>query len=161
MAMKRKTQRMIYVGAGLVILAFAGALAFFAMGDNVRFFYSPGDLRKLSAPPSDSFHLGGLVKAGSVHKDNEMVLRFTVTDGADEVPVVYDQTKHGLVPDLFAEGQGAVAEGRLGPDGVFVASRVLAKHDENYMPPEAAEALKRAGHPVGAPEQFQQKPAKP
>jgi len=143
--MKRKTQRMIYVGAGLGILAFAGALAFFAMGDNVRFFYSPGDLRKLAAPPSDSFHLGGLVKRGSVHKDNEMVMRFVVTDGASDVPVVYDQTEHGLVPDLFAEGQGAVAEGRLGDDGTFVATRVLAKHDEKYMPPEVADALKRSG----------------
>jgi cytochrome c-type biogenesis protein CcmE len=143
--MKRKTQRMIYVGAGLAILAFAGALAFFAMGDNVRFFYSPGDLRKLSAPPSEAFHLGGLVKPGSVHKDNRMVLRFTVTDGAWDVPVVYDQTEHGLVPDLFAEGQGAVAEGKLGGDGTFVATRVLAKHDEKYMPPEVTDALKRSG----------------
>jgi len=153
LAMKRKTQRMIYVGAGLVILAFAGVLAFFAMGDNVRFFYSPGDLKQLASPPAQSFHLGGLVKAGSVHKDNEMVLRFTVTDGAAEVPVVYDQTEHGLVPDLFAEGQGAVAEGRLGADGTFVATRVLAKHDENYMPPEVTDALKRSGEwQRGAPE---------
>ena len=143
--MKRKTQRMIFVGAGLAILAFAGALAFFAMGDNVRFFYSPGDLRKLAAPPSASFHLGGLVKQGSVRKDDGMVLHFTVTDGVDEVPVVYDQTEHGLVPDLFAEGQGSVAEGRMGADGTFVATRVLAKHDEKYMPPEVTDALKRSG----------------
>ncbi len=143
--MKRKTQRMIYLGAGLGILAFAGLLAFYALGDNVRFFYSPGDLRKLASPPETSFHLGGLVKPGSVHKDNEMVMRFVVTDGASEVPVVYDQTEHGLVPDLFAEGQGAVAEGRLGDDGTFVATRVLAKHDEKYMPPEVADALKRSG----------------
>lgn len=143
--MKRKTQRMIYVGAGLTILAFAGVLAFFAMGDNVRFFYSPGDLSKLASPPAQSFHLGGLVKPGSVHKDNEMTMRFTLTDGASEVPVVYDQTEHGLVPDLFAEGQGAVAEGKLGDNGTFVATRVLAKHDEKYMPPEVADALKRSG----------------
>jgi cytochrome c-type biogenesis protein CcmE len=143
--MKRKTQRMIFVGAGLAILAIAGALAFFAMGDNVRFFYSPGDLRKLESPPTQSFHLGGLVKAGSVHKDNEMVMRFVLTDGASDVPVVFDQTAHGLVPDLFAEGQGAVAEGKMGADGTFVATRVLAKHDEKYMPPEVADALKRSG----------------
>jgi cytochrome c-type biogenesis protein CcmE len=142
--MKRKTQRMIFVGVGLAILAFAGGLAFYAIGDNVRFFYSPGDLRKLSAPPSGSFHLGGLVKPGSVVKDG-MVLRFTVTDGVSDVPVVYDQTAHGLVPDLFAEGQGAVVEGGQGTDGVFVATRVLAKHDEKYMPPEVADALKRSG----------------
>jgi cytochrome c-type biogenesis protein CcmE len=142
--MKRKTQRMMFVGAGLSLLAVAGALVFFAIGDNVRFFYSPGDLARLSAPPSGSFHLGGLVKDGSVARDG-MVLRFTVADGAAEVPVVYDQGAHGLVPDLFAEGQGAVAEGALGADGVFVAQRVLAKHDENYMPPEVADALKRSG----------------
>lgn len=151
--MKRKTQRMIFVGAGLAILAIAGALAFFAMGDNVRFFYSPGDLRKLESPPTQSFHLGGLVKAGSVHKDNEMVMRFVLTDGASDVPVVFDQTAHGLVPDLFAEGQGAVAEGKMGADGTFVATRVLAKHDENYMPPEVADALKRSGEwQRGAPQ---------
>jgi cytochrome c-type biogenesis protein CcmE len=151
--MKRKTQRMIFVGAGLAILAIAGALAFFAMGDNVRFFYSPGDLRKLESPPTQSFHLGGLVKAGSVHKDNEMVMRFVLTDGASDVPVVFDQTAHGLVPDLFAEGQGAVAEGNMGADGTFVATRVLAKHDENYMPPEVADALKRSGEwQRGAPQ---------
>ena len=151
--MKRKTQRMIFVGAGLAILAIAGALAFFAMGDNVRFFYSPGDLRKLESPPTQSFHLGGLVKAGSVHKDNEMVMRFVLTDGASDVPVVFDQTAHGLVPDLFAEGQGAVAEGNMGADGTFVATRVLAKHDETYMPPEVADALKRSGEwQRGAPQ---------
>ena len=143
--MKRKTQRMIYVGTGLAILAFAGALAFFAIGDNVRFFYSPGDLRTLSAPPAASFHLGGLVKPGSVSKDNNMLMRFVLTDGVSDVPVVYDQTAHGLVPDLFAEGQGAVAEGDMGADGTFVATRVLAKHDEKYMPPEVANALKRSG----------------
>jgi cytochrome c-type biogenesis protein CcmE len=143
--MKRKTQRMLFVGAGLVILAFAGALAFFAMGDNVRFFYSPGDLQKLAAPPSGPFHLGGLVKPGSVHKGDKLVMRFVLTDGKVETPVVYDQTEHGLVPDLFAEGQGAVAEGRIGADGIFVATRVLAKHDEKYMPPEVADALKRSG----------------
>ena len=142
--MKRKTQRMIYVGVGLAILAFAGALAFFALGDNVRFFYSPGDLRKMSGPPAGSFHLGGLVKPGSVRKDG-MTMRFVVTDGVSDVPVMYDQTKYGLVPDLFAEGQGAVAEGTLGDDGTFVASRVLAKHDEKYMPPEVTDALKRSG----------------
>ncbi len=142
--MKRKTQRMIFLGAGLAILAFAGVLAFFAMGDNVRFFYSPGDLRRLDAPPSGAFHLGGLVKEGSVRRDG-MVLRFVVTDGAAEMPVAYDQTRYGLVPDLFAEGQGAVAEGALGADGTFVATRVLAKHDETYMPPEVTDALKRSG----------------
>ncbi len=143
--MKRKTQRMLFVAAGLAILGFAGALVFFAIGDNVRFFYSPGDLKQLAAAPSGSFHLGGLVKEGSVRREDGMIVHFTVTDMAAEVPVVYDQTEHGLVPDLFAEGQGAVAEGELGADGVFVATRVLAKHDENYMPPEVTDALKRSG----------------
>ncbi|MBI1179576.1 MAG: cytochrome c maturation protein CcmE [Alphaproteobacteria bacterium] len=143
--MKRKNQRMLFVAAGLSILAFAGVLAFFALGNNVRFFYSPGDLRKLSAPPSGDFHLGGLVAKGSVRRDNDMKLHFTITDGAASVPVIYDQAKYGLVPDLFAEGQGAVAEGELRPDGTFVAERVLAKHDEKYMPPEVAAALKRNG----------------
>jgi cytochrome c-type biogenesis protein CcmE len=143
--MKRKTQRMLFAVAGLGILGFAGVLAWFAIGDNVRFFYSPGDLKQLSAPPSGEFHLGGLVEKGSVRKDDDMRLHFVVTDGVGSVPVVYDQTEHGLVPDLFAEGQGAVAEGELGADGTFVANRVLAKHDENYMPPQVADALKRSG----------------
>jgi cytochrome c-type biogenesis protein CcmE len=103
------------------------------------------------APRDRSFRIGGLVEPGSVVRNPANVeVRFRVTDNARAIPVTYN----GILPDLFKEGKGVVAQGTLGGDGTFVASQVLAKHDENYMPPEAAEALRKAGHPVGVPEQF-------
>ncbi len=143
--MTRKQRRLVLIGSGLIVLAVAAVLVLTALRDSIVFFNSPTDVVEKKVTAGSRIRLGGLVKPGSVHKDNAMVLRFTVTDGAWDVPVVYDQTQHGLVPDLFAEGQGAVAEGRLGGDGTFVATRVLAKHDEKYMPPEVTDALKRSG----------------
>jgi cytochrome c-type biogenesis protein CcmE len=111
-----------------------------ALNDNLVFFYSPSQVAEKSIPPDRRFRLGGLVEAGSVKKAGPEV-RFTVTDTHKVIGVVY----RGLLPDLFREGQGVIAEGSLGLDGVFVAREVLAKHDENYMPPEVAKAIKEAG----------------
>ncbi|MBE3034090.1 MAG: cytochrome c maturation protein CcmE, partial [Actinobacteria bacterium] len=108
---------------------------------NLVFFFSPTQIAAKEAPVAQVFRLGGLVERGSIQRERDgMTIRFIVTDTARGVPVVY----HGLLPDLFREGKGVVARGRLGEDGVFVANEVLAKHDENYMPPEAADALRRA-----------------
>ena len=129
--------------AGLVVAgcAVAAALVLNAFRSNLVFFYSPSDVRADQAPPAKAFRLGGLVENGSVRRqDDGVTVRFVVTDTAQKVAVEY----RGILPDLFREGKGVVAQGRLGPDGVFHAQEVLAKHDENYMPPEAAEALKRA-----------------
>ncbi len=111
-----------------------------ALNDNLVFFYSPSQIAEKGIAPDRRFRLGGLVEAGSVQKNGEEV-RFTVTDTLKTVAVVY----RGLLPDLFREGQGVIAEGTLRADGVFAAREVLAKHDENYMPPEVAKALKEAG----------------
>jgi cytochrome c-type biogenesis protein CcmE len=111
-----------------------------ALNDNLVFFYSPSQVAEKNIAPDRRFRLGGLVEAGSVQKNGEEV-RFTVTDTHKTVAVVY----RGLLPDLFREGQGVIAEGALRADGVFVAREVLAKHDENYMPPEVAKAIKEAG----------------
>jgi cytochrome c-type biogenesis protein CcmE len=132
---------MIVVLAGLAALGVASALVLSAFQDNLVFFHSPSDLAAEPIPPERVFRLGGLVEEGSVTRDGNTI-RFRVTDLAQSVPVSYS----GLLPDLFREGQGVVAEGRLTADGRFVASNVLAKHDENYMPPEVADSLKRAGH---------------
>ena len=113
-----------------------------ALSDNIVFFYSPTQIAEKQIPPERRFRMGGLVEAGSVKKSaDSQETRFTVTDTHKSVAVVY----RGLLPDLFREGQGVVAEGSLGADGVFVAREVLAKHDENYMPPEVAKAIKDAG----------------
>ena len=132
--------------AGLLVLA-AGAIAalvFNAFRSNLVFFYSPTQVAAQEAPAGRTFRLGGLVEPGSVKRDGVRV-NFVVTDSAKTVPVRYE----GVLPDLFKEGKGVVAQGKL-ESGVFVAREVLAKHDENYMPPEAAEALKKAGHPERA-----------
>jgi cytochrome c-type biogenesis protein CcmE len=109
-----------------------------AFQSNLVFFYTPSQVAAKEAPQGRTFRLGGLVQAGSVKRDGVHV-RFVVTDTAKTIPVRYD----GILPDLFKEGKGVVAQGQLGADGVFIAREVLAKHDENYMPPEAADALKR------------------
>ncbi|GAB3107802.1 cytochrome c maturation protein CcmE [Cupriavidus yeoncheonensis] len=128
----------------LAALACAGvalALVLNAFRSNLVFFFSPSQVAAHEAPAARSFRLGGLVAPGSIRREGDgMTIRFIVTDKAREVPVVY----RGLLPDLFREGKGVVARGTLDGNGTFVASEVLAKHDENYMPPEAADALKQA-----------------
>ena len=138
--MTPKRRRLWLLVGSLGVLGVAVALVLTALNDNLVFFYSPTQLAEKHVPPDRHFRLGGLVETGSVQKAGQEV-RFIVTDTHKTVPVVY----RGMLPDLFREGQGVVAEGTLGPDGVFVAREVLAKHDEKYMPPEVAKAIKDAG----------------
>ncbi len=138
--MPRKRRRMYLVIAGMAGLGIAVALVLAAFQDNLVFFYSPSDVVEKHIPPERRFRIGGLVEAGSVKKDGTRT-EFTVTDTKHSIKVVHI----GLLPDLFREGQGVVAEGRLQAGNVFAASEVLAKHDEKYMPPEVIDALKRAG----------------
>ena len=134
-------QRRIALVLGTVgAVGVATALVLNALRSNLVFYYSPTQVAAQEAPAGRAFRVGGRVEPGSVQRDGLQV-RFVVTDTAQVLPVRY----HGLLPDLFREGQGVVAQGRLGPDGIFVAHEVLAKHDETYMPPEAADALQRAG----------------
>ena len=138
----RKRQRLSLVVVALVLLGSAAGLVLYALSDGVAFFATPTDIASGKVDQDRRFRLGGLVVPGSVERDPvDGAVRFRLTDQASEVGVSY----RGLLPDLFREGQGIVAQGSIDPDGTFVASEVLAKHDENYMPPEAAEALKRAG----------------
>jgi cytochrome c-type biogenesis protein CcmE len=149
--MTPKRKRLWLLVGSLAVLGVAAALVLTALNDNIVFFYSPTQVaeKKPGLISSDGkgrrFRLGGLVEQGSVKKDGPEV-RFTVTDLQKTVMVVY----RGLLPDLFREGQGVIAEGALRPDGSFAAREVLAKHDEKYMPPEAVEALKRSGEWRGA-----------
>jgi len=138
--MTPKRRRLWLLVGSLAVLGGAVALVLSSLGDNLVFFYSPTQVAEKHPGPQRHFRLGGLVEAGSVRKDGQEV-RFTVTDTRKSVDVVY----RGILPDLFREGQGVVAEGTLGADGVFVAREVLAKHDEKYMPPEVAKAIKEAG----------------
>ena len=135
--MKPRQKRLAIAGAVLVSVGAIAALVFNAFQSNLVFFYSPSQVASKEAPSNRTFRLGGLVEAGSVKRDG-VAVNFVVTDTAKTVPVRYV----GILPDLFKEGKGVVAQGQI-QDGVFVAREVLAKHDENYMPPEAAEALKR------------------
>lgn len=137
----KKQRRLAFAVAVLLGGAGCAALIVFALQDNVLFFYSPSDLKNQPVPVGRSFHIGGLVQKGSVERGRGLEIRFAVTDGANSVRVIY----RGVLPDLFREGQGVVAVGARGPDGVFVATQVLAKHDERYMPREVVDALKRAG----------------
>jgi cytochrome c-type biogenesis protein CcmE len=140
--MKPKQRRMILIGLGMLALAGAAALTLTAFEENLVFFYSPSDLAEREMAPRRPFRLGGLVEEDSFKKlDDGLTFAFRITDLANSVPVTY----RGILPDLFREGQGVVSQGTLGPDGVFVAQEVLAKHDENYMPPEVAEALRESG----------------
>jgi len=136
--MKPRHKRLAIAAGILCAVGVAVALVLNAFQSNLVFFYSPTQVAAHEAPSNRSFRLGGLVEKGTVQRDGVHV-RFIVTDTAESVPVRYE----GILPDLFKEGKGVVAQGQL-QDGVFVAREVLAKHDENYMPPEAAEALKRA-----------------
>jgi cytochrome c-type biogenesis protein CcmE len=139
--MKPRQRRLIAIAAGVTLLAIATGLVLYAFQGNVVFFFSPSQVAAKEAPVDRTFRVGGMVETGSVkRKADGLTVEFIVTDTAKTIPVVYT----GILPDLFKEGKGVVAQGKLGPDGVFRASEVLAKHDENYMPPEAAEALKKA-----------------
>ena len=140
--MTPKRKRLWLVVGSLAVLGFAATLVLTALNDNIVFFYSPTQIAEKQILPERRFRMGGLVEAGSVKKSADgQETRFRVTDTNKTVDVVY----RGLLPDLFREGQGVVAEGSLGADGVFVAREVLAKHDETYMPPEVAKAIKDAG----------------
>ena len=143
--MKPRTRRALWIAGGLAALGIAATLVLNAFQSNLVFFFTPTQVVGNEAPRDRAFRVGGLVEAGSVERDKDaLTVRFRVTDTARTIPVVYT----GLLPDLFREGKGVVAQGKLGADGTFRATEVLAKHDENYMPPQAAEALKKAGHPI-------------
>jgi cytochrome c-type biogenesis protein CcmE len=140
--MTPKRKRLWLVLGSVAVLGCAATLVLTALSDNIVFFYSPTQIVEKQIPPERRFRMGGLVEAGSVKKSADgQVTSFKVTDTNKTVDVVY----RGLLPDLFREGQGVVAEGSLGSDGVFAAREILAKHDENYMPPEVAKALKDSG----------------
>jgi cytochrome c-type biogenesis protein CcmE len=140
-AVTRKQRRLYFVLLGMLALAAATALVLTAVGDGMVYFYTPNDLQTKHVGPDRRVRLGGLVQKGSVVKDGSHV-SFIVTDLTATVAVSYT----GVLPDLFREGQGVVAEGKLDGQGTFQASEVLAKHDENYMPKEVADALKKSGH---------------
>jgi cytochrome c-type biogenesis protein CcmE len=144
--MKPRHRRAALVLGMLAALGLAAGLVFSAFDSNLVFFYTPSQVAARDAPAGRSIRIGGLVQAGSLQREG-VTVRFLVTDMAQTVPVRFD----GILPDLFKEGRGVVAQGQLGADGVFAAREVLAKHDENYMPPEAAEALRRAGKPSATP----------
>jgi len=139
--MKRRHKRLGFIIAGLASLGIAAALALNAFQDNLVFFFSPSQVAAKEAPVGRTFRVGGLVQEGTVKRDTDgLTVRFTVTDTAQSIPVVYK----GILPDLFKEGKGCVAQGKIAADGVFYADQVLAKHDENYMPPEAGQAIDNA-----------------
>jgi cytochrome c-type biogenesis protein CcmE len=140
--MTRKQRRLVLIGASVGVLAVAVALMLNAFRGSIAFFNSPTDIAEKHLGPGTRIRLGGLVKDGSIVRANDLRVRFEVTDGRSEIPVTYQ----GVLPDLFREGQGVVAEGDLDGAGVFNADTILAKHDEAYMPKEVADALKKSGH---------------
>jgi len=139
--MTRRQRRLALIGSSAAVLAIAVALVLNALKDSIVFFNSPTDLVEKNVAPGARLRIGGLVKEGTVVRSENLAVRFEVTDGKSSVPVTYQ----GLLPDLFREGQGVVAEGSLQVSGVFKADSVLAKHDEKYMPKEVADALKQQG----------------
>lgn len=139
--MTRKQRRLTLIGLAGTVLVVAAGLVLYALTDRIVFFNAPSDIIAKAPAPGQRLRLGGLVADGSLVKGDDGAVSFTVTDGKASVPVSY----HGLLPDLFREGQGVVAEGEVGTDGVFTADTVLAKHDERYMPREVVEALKKQG----------------
>jgi cytochrome c-type biogenesis protein CcmE len=142
-----RKRRLIAVLLILAGVAVAGTITFYSLQQNMLYFQSPSEIAQLSMPTGRQFRLGGLVKTGSVERANDgLAVQFTVTDGLKEIRVHYV----GILPDLFREGQGVIARGALNESGMFQASEILAKHDEKYMPPEVADALKKAGHPAAA-----------
>jgi cytochrome c-type biogenesis protein CcmE len=140
--MTRKQRRLILIGSSLGVLAIAVALVLGSLRDSIVFFNSPTDIAANKAAPGKRVRLGGMVKMGSVERGDNLQIHFEVTDGNKDIPVSFQ----GIVPDLFREGQGVVAEGYVEPGGLFKADTVLAKHDENYMPREVVETLKKQGH---------------
>jgi cytochrome c-type biogenesis protein CcmE len=135
----------MWIALGLCVIGVAVTLVLRAFNSNMVFFFTPTEVAENKSPKDRTFRIGGLVSAGSVKRQTDgLTVTFDVTDTAKTIPVTYT----GILPDLFKEGKGVVAQGKIGQDGVFRAAEVLAKHDENYMPPEAAEALKRAGKPI-------------
>jgi cytochrome c-type biogenesis protein CcmE len=144
MTPKRK-QRLLFVGLIVLGIGAAVALALSAFQENLLYFYTPTQVANGEAPQGRAFRVGGLVEAGSVTRESDgLTVHFTVTDTAKSIPITYK----GILPDLFREGQGIVAMGRLDANAAFVADEVLAKHDENYMPPEVGDAIKKAGMPI-------------
>lgn len=152
--MTRKQRRGVMIGSAVAVLCAAALLVMFALRDSIVFFHTPSDVAESKVNAGQRFRLGGLVAKDSVKRGQGTHVEFTVTDTLKSVPVTYD----GVLPDLFREGQGVVTEGKLTPQGLFVADTVLAKHDETYMPPEVAKALEAKGvklgpsavHPQGA-----------
>ncbi|HML09004.1 MAG TPA: cytochrome c maturation protein CcmE [Xanthobacteraceae bacterium] len=140
--MTRKQRRLVLIGGGLAVLTVAVALVLNALSGSIVFFNSPSDVAEKHVAPGARIRLGGLVKTGSLVRSDNLRVRFEVTDGNRELPVTYQ----GVLPDLFREGQGVVAEGTLDGAGVFNADTILAKHDETYMPKEVADSLKKTGH---------------
>ena len=139
--MTRKQRRLILIGSSLGVLAIAAALVLSALSDSIVFFNSPTDIAEKHLTAGTRIRVGGLVKPGSLQRGDNLQIRFDVTDGKSDIAVRYQ----GIVPDLFREGQGVVAEGKLEAGGIFVADTVLAKHDERYMPREVVDALKKTG----------------
>jgi cytochrome c-type biogenesis protein CcmE len=142
-ALTPRRRRLLWALAGTAVAAAAIGLVLYALSSNIVFFFTPTQVAANEVPQGRAFRIGGLVEPGSVRREGVDV-SFRITDNAKTIPVVY----RGTLPDLFREGKGVVAQGRLDAAGVFAASEVLAKHDENYMPPEAAAALEKAGHPM-------------
>ena len=140
--MTRKQRRLALIGTSLAVLAIAAALVLSALRESIVFFNSPTDVAEKHLAPGTRMRIGGLVKPGSIERGDNLLVRFAVTDGKTDLAVRYQ----GIVPDLFREGQGVVAEGKLDTGGVFAADTVLAKHDERYMPREVVDALKKSGH---------------
>ena len=139
--MKARHRRFAWIAAGVAVLGLAVALVLNAFQSNLVFFFTPSQVVAKEAPQGRPFRIGGLVEAGSLQRmPNSLDVKFIVTDTVQRLPVAYN----GMLPDLFKEGKGVVAQGSVGPDGVFRATEVLAKHDENYMPPEAAAAVDKA-----------------
>ena len=137
--MKNWKKRGAIVAGGLAAVSVAAALVLNALNSNIALYVTPSEVAAGKAPKGQAFRIGGMVKEGSVRRDN-LTVHFVVTDTARDIPVAYT----GILPDLFKEGKGAVVQGKLGPDGLFTAAEVLAKHDENYMPPEAKHSIDQA-----------------
>jgi len=151
-----RKRRLIAVSLILAGVAIASVIAFYSLQQNLLYFQSPSEVAAQAMPAGRQFRLGGLVKTGSVQREQgDLGLHFVVTDGLEEIPVHFV----GILPDLFREGKGVIARGAFDDAGEFQASEVLAKHDENYMPPEVADALEKAGHPAARPAGPSDKPS--
>ena len=146
--MTPRQKRMWFIVAGIALVGAAVGLVLYALKSNVSLYFTPTQVYNKEAPQGRNFRIGGLVEVGSMQREKDgLTVRFNITDTVKTMPVIYK----GILPDLFKEGKGVVAQGKLEADNVFHADEVLAKHDENYMPPEAADALKKAGAAKEAP----------